>query len=316
MSSWHQHRWFQQATTDPRSDAVFVVGLLVLEVLLSFGIIQKVAYTEIDWQAYMEQTETFHNGERDYYQIKGGTGPLVYPAGFLYLFDILRLVTNHGSDIAMAQYIFLGFYMLTQGAVLYIYSQQTRLLRRTTMKQSNSTMIVWSWRLAMTVLCLSKRVHSIYLLRLFNDGPTMLLCYVSIALFVKQYWNAGCLVFSWAVSIKMNVLLFAPGLLLLLLQISDGSLYTVLRRLVLFCALPQAVLGAPFLTSHPVAYLRKAFELDREFFYQWTVNWKVRTIIYNICCIVYYCTAMHAHIISSSSLLLSRLYCITVVVPT
>jgi alpha-1,3-mannosyltransferase len=71
----------------------------------------------------------------------------------------------------------------------------------------------------------------------------------------------------------MNVLLFAPGLFLLLLQVSD-SLYHVIYRLFVYCALPQLVLGAPFLLHHPVHYLRKAFELDRVFFYQWTVNWK------------------------------------------
>ena len=111
------------------------------------------------------------------------------------------------------------------------------------------------------------------MLRLFNDGPTMLLLYVSILLFLKHRWNAGCLVFSLAVAIKMNVLLFAPGLLLLLLQVGP-DLQTVVHRLALGCALPQLLLGAPFLLTYPISYLRKAFELDRVFFYEWTVNLK------------------------------------------
>lgn len=41
-------------------------------------------------------------GERDYQNIRGGTGPLVYPAGFLYLFSGLRALTG-GGDIAAAQ---------------------------------------------------------------------------------------------------------------------------------------------------------------------------------------------------------------------
>jgi ALG3 protein len=49
----------------------------------------------------------------------------------------------------------------------------------------------------------------------------------------------------------------------------------VILRLGFGCALPQLLLGAPFLLTYPVSYLRKAFELDRVFFYQWTVNWKV-----------------------------------------
>ena len=41
-------------------------------------------------------------GERDYQSIRGGTGPLVYPAGFLYLFSGLRAASG-GGDIAAAQ---------------------------------------------------------------------------------------------------------------------------------------------------------------------------------------------------------------------
>jgi alpha-1,3-mannosyltransferase len=129
----------------------------------------------------------------------------------------------------------------------------------------------------MACLCLSKRMHSIFLLRLFNDGPTILLTYVSILLFTKYYWRTGCFVFSMAVSCKMNVLLFAPGLLLLLLQSSRDLPTVVFRRLLPYCAVPQLVLGAPFLLSFPVSYLKKSFELDRVFFYKWTVNWRVRT---------------------------------------
>ena len=35
------------------------------------------ADTEIDWKAYMQEVEGFLNGTRDYYQLKGDTGPLV-----------------------------------------------------------------------------------------------------------------------------------------------------------------------------------------------------------------------------------------------
>ena len=85
-------------------------------------------------------------------------------------------------------------------------------------------------------------------------------------------WRVGCVVYSLAVSIKMNVLLFAPGLLLLLVQSQPNWGHTAICLGI--CAGVQLVLGAPFLTTHPVSYLRKAFELDRVFFYEWTVNWK------------------------------------------
>ena len=73
--------------------------------------------------------------------------------------------------------------------------------------------------LALPMLCLSKRLHSIYLLRLFNDGPAMLLAYGATALLVAQRWVPAIVAFSAAVSIKMNVLLMAPSVLLIVLKV-------------------------------------------------------------------------------------------------
>jgi alpha-1,3-mannosyltransferase len=98
----------------------------------------------------------------------------------------------------------------------------------------------------------------------------MLVAYLSFLCFMNSKWNFGCFLFSVAVSLKMNVLLFAPGLLYLLIQASPRM---TIPRLAI-CGITQLVLGAPFLFRHPVSYLRKAFELDRQFFFKWTVNLK------------------------------------------
>ena len=75
----------------------------------------------------------------------------------------------------------------------------------------------------MLLLCLSKRVKSIYYLRLFNESVLMLPLYLSILLFTYQQWLWGIVVLSFALSIKMNVLLFFPGLLLLLFEVALAS---------------------------------------------------------------------------------------------
>lgn len=77
---------------------------------------------------------------------------------------------------------------------------------------------------------------------------------------------------SLAVSIKMNVLLFSPGLLVLFLRFL-GWQGTLVQLVV--CALVQVVLGAPFLFNYPAAYLSGAFNFGRVFLYQWTVNWRI-----------------------------------------
>ncbi|GAX18365.1 alpha-1,3-mannosyltransferase [Fistulifera solaris] len=268
-------RLYRATATRSNYDTIFLILLLSFELVISIGIVRYVPYTEIDWKAYMQEVEAWLDGETNYMNIRGDTGPLVYPAGFLYLFALLRWLTDEGKNIAKAQSIFIGFYWIQQFVILLIYQERFSWIRSRCKEKDDATLAhqVWAWRGAMAITCFSKRIHSIFLLRLFNDGPTMLLLYISVLLFMRHRWNVGCVVFSLAVSMKMNVLLFAPGLLLLLLQASP-NLKTVILRLGLGCALPQLILGAPFLTTYPVSYLRKAFELDRVFFYKWTVNWK------------------------------------------
>jgi alpha-1,3-mannosyltransferase len=260
----------------PAFDRWVIVLLLMAEVLLGTIIILKVPYTEIDWEAYMQEVDFWwQDGEYDYRKIYGGTGPLVYPAGFLYLFRVLQYVTDR--EIPKAQVVFLGFYVATQAVVMILYNVVIQQVRKQYTKSTSSinnqlalSHSIWSLRIAMGCLCLSKRYHSIFLLRLFNDGPTILMAYLSFWCFMARRWNVGCFIFSLAVSLKMNILLFAPGLLYLLLQ---DSLVMTIPRLAI-CGVTQLVLGAPFLLRHPVSYIRKAFELDRQFFYKWTVNFK------------------------------------------
>ena len=76
--------------------------------------------------------------------------------------------------------------------------------------------------------CTSYRIHSIYILRLFNDPIAMMMLYVAVNLFLSNRWTLGCIAYSLAVSIKMNILLFAPALLILLL-LTQGTLRMILH---------------------------------------------------------------------------------------
>jgi alpha-1,3-mannosyltransferase len=268
-----------KSLADSKWDLPYILLLLLLEAILSSAIVKYVSYTEIDWEAYMQEVTIWQDGELDYANIYGGTGPLVYPAGFLYMYAFFKWLTGGGTNVLIGQKLFCGLYVLNAAFVLAIYNIIARNLVDTLREKESSNQSlksshgVWSWRVAMGVTCLSKRIHSIFVLRLFNDGPCMLLFYLSCLLFAKAYWRIGCAFFSAAVSVKMNVLLFAPGLLLLLLQSSDNIVETIICLSI--CAGIQIIVGAPFLLSYPVSYIRKAFEFDRVFFYEWTVNWKV-----------------------------------------
>ena len=52
---------------------------------------------------------------------KGNTGPLVYPAGFLYVFSALSFLTNGGEYVFLAQIVFVAFYLLLQCLAAFLY---------------------------------------------------------------------------------------------------------------------------------------------------------------------------------------------------
>lgn len=69
----------------------------------------------------MEQIAQYRSGERDYTLIKGGTGPLVYPAAHVYIYNGLYRLTNGGTDIFRAQFIFAVLYLGVLGIVMACY---------------------------------------------------------------------------------------------------------------------------------------------------------------------------------------------------
>lgn len=201
----------------------------------------------------MEEVEGYESGERNYLNIKGNTGPLVYPAGFLYIFGFLKRITGEGTDIFRAQVIFAGIYIVTLAVSLILYAKG---------KLPAFCAIF---------LILSKRVHSIFMLRMFNDCIAVLFGLISIILFCNRQWKLGSVLYSLAVSVKMNMLLFAPGVLAVYL-LNVGYIGAIEN--ILICGIVQVVLGFPFLSTFPIEYISKAFELSRVFYYKWTVNFK------------------------------------------
>lgn len=244
-----------QFVNDPGIVYLVVPFLLIVEFVVNVTVISKVPYTEIDWKAYMQEVEGVLNGTYDYAHLKGDTGPLVYPAGFVYIFMALYYITDHGTNIALAQYLYAGLYLFTLCLVFSLYNK--------TCKVPPYTLVL--------MCATSYRIHSIYVLRLFNDPVAMALLYASLSFLIRRRWVLGCILFSLAVSVKMNVLLFAPALFLVLLS-TRGLVKTCL--LIGLCGLIQLVLALPFLLANPVSYMTGSFNLGRVFLYKWTVNWR------------------------------------------
>ena len=176
----------------------------------------------------------------------------MYPAGFVYVYAALAKVT--GGNIFTGQIIFIGVYVVHLAVVLAVYVRAR---------------VVPPWILP--VLCLSKRVHSIFVLRLFNDCVASLFAYLALLLLQSRRWVLGAAVLSAGVSVKMNVLLMVPPLLVLVV---GGARCTTSLAALAAAAAVQLALGYPFLATYPAEYIARAFEFSRQFVYFWSVNWK------------------------------------------
>ena len=128
----------------------------------------------------MQEVSGFLSGERDYMKLRGDTGPVVYPAGFVYVYSALYYFTSEGVIIRKGQYIYAILYLWTLYVVFKIY-------------QSSRKMPPY----ILIFLSLSKRLHSIYVLRLFNDCVAMAFLYSCIWAMVNRKWKLSCVLYRY-----------------------------------------------------------------------------------------------------------------------
>jgi alpha-1,3-mannosyltransferase len=121
------------------------------------------------------------------------------------------------------------------------------------------------------LLVASKRLHSIFVLRCFNDCFAALFMWITILCFQRHYWTIGVLAYSWGLGTKMSLLLILPAIAVIMFfgRGVGGSL-----TLAMIMLQHQVAIANPFLKENPMGYLSRAFELSRQFFFKWTVNWR------------------------------------------
>ncbi|KAJ1021893.1 hypothetical protein NDA16_003655 [Ustilago loliicola] len=223
--------------------------------VLSQVVIRHISFTEIDFQTYVGQAALFLQGERNYANLnpEGGSGPCVYPGAHLYVYSFFHWLTAGGKNISPAQNVFAGLLTANNLIVALLY-RQARMPP-----------------IAVLPLILSKRIYSIFLLRMFNDPIAILLVYIALLAAINARWRLSALLFSLGLGIKMNVLLFLPGLA------AAALAYTGLAGAISYVsvvAIVQVLISLPFTLHDANAYLSHAFDFSRAFLYVWTVNWR------------------------------------------
>lgn len=185
-------------TTGSLSWSTTVKRLLLVDFLISIVLIFIEPTYIFDWDAYMEQVAQVRGGEYDYSKLHGDTGPLVYPAGFVWLFMLLKSMFQWDHKLHTTEYIpknFTGYEDRTvrpYGKMIALQLMFTLLYLCgngiiATLYERSKTMPWWS----LFLLVCSRRIHSVFVLGLFNDCWATVLLVVSLYYIVKDRWEIG-----------------------------------------------------------------------------------------------------------------------------
>jgi len=109
------------------------------------------------------------------------------------VYSILYYVTSRGSDILLAQFLFALLYLATLYAVFRLYVRSK---------------IVPPYALIF-MCCTSYRIHSIFVLRLFNDPVAVFFFFCALNFFCDEKWIIGNILFSFTTFFdSLELLLF------------------------------------------------------------------------------------------------------------
>lgn len=121
------------------------------------------------------------------------------------------------------------------------------------------------------MLILSKRLHSIYILRCFNDCFAVLFLWMAIYAYQKRAYTTGTIIYSLGLGVKMSLLLVLPALGIVFLL--TNGVWMGLQQAAIMAQL-QILFSTPFALENVRGYYGRAFEFSRVFLFKWTVNWR------------------------------------------
>lgn len=182
----------------------------------------------------MKQVELFREGERDYTKLIGPEGPANYPAGFLYVYWVIQILTNQDHRIGQVIHSFL--YAFLHYMALKIFSMIYK-------KEE-------VWKLSIFLVCQVYNRHSA-LLFLFNDIFVSITMAICIYLLMKQKLIPSMVTYAISTTIKAGAISYLPGFLLLITFVQGLPMVPLL---VLFLIGANYLVALPFLATNPTGY--------------------------------------------------------------
>jgi alpha-1,3-mannosyltransferase len=202
----------------------------------------------------MEQVELFRGGERDYTELIGPCGPANYPAGFIYVYWVMQVLT--GQDYRLGQVIHAFLYAFLHYMTLKIFLMIHK-------KEE-------VWKLSLFLVFQLYNRNSA-LLFLFNDifiSITMAIC---VYLMMKQKLISSMIAYAVSTTIKAGAIIYLPGFLLLI-TFFQGLPMVPLLVLILIGA--HYLVAWPFLETNASGYWANAFNVSVHYTHGNSASWR------------------------------------------
>jgi alpha-1,3-mannosyltransferase len=190
----------------------------------------------------MKQVELFREGERDYTKLIGPEGPANYPAGFLYVYWVMQILTN--QDHRLGQVIHSFLYAFLHYMALKIF---TMIYKKEEV-----------WKLSLFLVFQLYNRNSA-LLFLFNDIFVSITIAICVYLLMKQKLIPSMITYAISTTIKAGAISYLPGYLLLITFV-QGLPMVPLLVLILIGA--HYLVAWPFLATNPTGYWGNAFNVS------------------------------------------------------
>ena len=161
-----------------------------------------------------------------------------YPAGFVYIYSLLYYMTTNGENIVLAQALFAILYLLNLTIVLMLYSSVARvstnyhdvtylttsylhmhMLSHTYIHVSHTSQsLQLPPYLLLFLTCTAYRIHSIFVLRMFNDPVAMFFLHCSLLFMIHHKWLPTAILFRSIYQFTVSLLLTHYIILFISLQ--------------------------------------------------------------------------------------------------